>query len=464
MMKRILILLHMGSELRQFGHSGFVDALIEKGWEVLIGSHLPADEWLTEISPAVKSVIVPQSRSRFILEQLAAGLDLAQARLRQKAGLSNWSYGKRNPTRNIRQVLRRGLQAALGILFVNPVLSKWGRRLEARLIRAQGDADFAGFLDEYKPDAIVVNVPRFGGQVFLLSAAQRRGIPRFLFYHTNKDVVALSRLDHQFTGIGVWNEWMKAQVVAQNVHVSAMSVSITGCGHFDCVGRPDWLVPEADFRSSLGIGSGDNLVLYTAAGPGAVPAEERFIESVFRALLGLQGVQARLIVRLNPMDDSPRIEQYLRKEYPQMIVLRPQWHYSRAQNLCFQKKADAIFFNSLLQYSAVCVNIPSTLTTECALVGLPVINIGFDLPGPRPLPGSIRSFWDVDFYANVRRSGSAILCDASSELGAAIHACLRNRNILLEQQGDLIQMELSNIRPPSAHRLYREVVEAGVGG
>jgi hypothetical protein len=463
-MKRLLIVLHMGSEVRQFGHSGFVDALIEKGWEVLIGSHLPADEWRTEISPAVKSVIVPRTRSSLIHEQLAAGLDRAQARVRQKAGLSNWSYGKSTPTRNIRQVLRRGSQAALGILFVNPVLSKWGRRLEARLIRAQGDADFAGFLDEYRPDAIVVNVPRFGGQVFLLSAAERRGIPRFLFYHTNKDVVAFSRLDHQFTGIGVWNEWMKARIVKQNPGVSAQSVSITGCGHFDCVGRADWLMPEADFRSSLGIGSGDKWVLYTAAGPGAVPAEERFIESVFRALLDLQGAHARLIVRLNPMDDSPRIEQYLREEYPQMIVLRPDWFYSRAQNLCFQKKTDAIFFNSLLQYSDVCVNIPSTLTTECALVGLPVINIGFDLPGPRPLPGSIRAFWDVDYYANVRRSGSAILCDTPSELGTAIRACLQNRNILQQQQRALIQMELSNIRPPSAHRLYREVVEAGVGG
>jgi hypothetical protein len=463
-MKKILILFHMGSEVRQFGHSGFIEALIEKGWRVLVGSHLPADEWRLEINPAVTFLSVPRPRPSFIYEQVAAGLDLAQTRRRLKAGLSNWSYGKKNPPKNFKQRLRRAFQTFFGIIFTNPILFQWGQWLEARLIHAHGTAYFESFLDEHKIDAIVVNVPRFGYQPFLLAAAEARDIPRFLFYHTNKDVVALSRLDHQFTGIGVWNKWMKEQMLAQNPRISPESVSITGCGHFDSIGRADWLICESDFRRALGVEVDDKLVLYTAAGPGIFSAEERFIEVVFQTLQDLPEPHARLVVRLNPMDDVSHIEEYLREKYSRVIVLKPDWYYSRAQNLCFQKKSDGIFFNSLLQYSDVCVNIPSTLTVECALAGLPVINIGFDLPGPRPVPGSTRAFWDVDYYANVRQTRAAILCDSPSDLGGLLQMCLENRNILQEQQRRLIDKELSNIYPPLAHKLYLKVIEVGING
>ncbi len=458
-MKKILILFHMGSEVRQFGHSGFIDSLVENGWQVLVGSHLPADEWQAEVNPVVKFVSIPKLKINFLYGEIAAGLDLAQNKRRKKAGLSTWSYGKKTPPKNFKHRAHRLLQSFLGTLFINPILFRWGQYLEAYLINRQGAHQFKEFLDAQELDAIIVNVPRFGTQTFFLSAAAKRNIPRFLFFHTNKDVVALSRLDHQFSGIGVWNEWMKEQLLTQNSHISEKNIFITGCAHFDCIGRDDWLIPPDIFRQNLGVDVDEKIVLYTAAGPGVVPAEERFIEVVLDALEKLPGIKSRLVVRLNPMDDSPRIEDHLKEKYPRVIPLRPDWHYSRTQNLCFQKKADAIFFNNLLHYADLCVNIPSTLTVECALAGLPVINVGFDLPGPQPVPGSIRAFWDVDYYANVRVSRSALFAESSSQLEELLQKSLSNKSVLKERQCDLIYLELQDIYPPDAHQHYFSVIK-----
>jgi hypothetical protein len=424
---------------------------------------MPADEWRSEINPAVTFVSISRPKPNFVYEQVAVGLDLAQARRRLKAGLSNWSYGKKNPPKNFKQRLRRAFQASLGILFTNPALFQWGQWLEARLIHAQGVADFESFLDEHKMDAIVVNVPRFGYQNFLLSAAEARGIPRFLFYHTNKDVVALSRLDHGFTAIGVWNNWMKENLLAQNPDLAGQSVYVTGCSHFDCVQRPNWLTPKDEFRSYLGVGEHEKLVLYTAAGPGVLPQEERFIAVVVGTLMALSDVATRLVVRLNPMDDASLLENYLNEYYPDIIVLRPDWHYARSKNLCYQKKDDVKIWNNLLNYSAVSVNIPSTVTVECALAGLPVINLGFDLPGPKPVPGSVHAFWDVDYYVNVRTAEAAILVNNLSELNDALRNCFANKYLLIVQQKRLIELELNNIYPPEAYKNYIKVINEHTG-
>jgi hypothetical protein len=458
-MKKILILFQLGSEVRQFGHSGFITAMIERGWEVLVATRFSENEFCSQLDQRAKLVSLPKTRHNFWYEQLAVALDRAQSLRRQKTGSSTWSYVKTTP-KNIRQRLRLWLLGVLSEQLAKfPSLFNVAQRLESAYVSSQGHRDYNDFLRFHQPEAVVVSVPRLNYQAHLLSAAEEQGISRFLFYHTNKDVVALSRLDHRYTAIGVWNDWMKVNLLAQNPWMMESSVRVTGCAHFDCVARSDGLAREVEFRERLGLRAGEKLVLYTAAGPASLPEEERFIEIALKALKALPKVATRLVVRLNPMDDTSRLADHLRTQHPHVLVLRPDWHYARSQNLCYQKKEDLGVWNDLLDYSAVCVNVPSTVTVECALAGLPVINIGFDLPGPRPLPGSIRAFWDVDYYSNVRKTQSALLCQDPSQLSTLLCHCLDNRAILSEGQRKLLSLELNGIYPPCAHERYIDAME-----
>lgn len=458
-MKTILLLFQMGSEIRQFGHSGFIERLRQRGYRVVIASRFHPDDLVEQLPADIQIVSLPTSTPRFLYAELSVILDQAQNKRRQKQGLSTWVYGKKKPAQNVKQYLRHRAESFFSTLLVNPTLFKWGQRLEQWFIQRYSQQPYQSFLDAVQPDALVVTVPRLTYQAFLLAAAAKRNIPCFLFFHTNKDVVALSRLDHRFTAIGVWNQWMKEQLLAQNEGFDPNSVMITGCSHFDAIGQRTGLLAAGDFRRAIGLKAEEILVLYTAAGPGSVPAEERFIAVVIQALDSIPH-KTRLVVRLNPMDDSPRLETYLNENYPQVITLRPDWHYSARQNLCYQKKEDAVVFNNLLQGAAVCINIPSTLTIECALVGLPVINIGFDLPGPQPAPGPIRTFWEVDYYANVRRAGAALLAEQIEHLPDLIQQCLHRKDILQSQQRALIDLELNGFSAPEAHKLYVEVLES----
>jgi hypothetical protein len=458
-LKKILILFQLGSEVRQFGHSGFIAGVIERGWKVTVATRFPEAEFCDQLDARAQVVPLPKAPHSFWYEQLAVTLDRAQSLRRQKAGNSTWSYGK-PVARNIRQRARLRVIAALSGAFARfPALFTIARRLESALIHMQGRKAYGDFLRLHNPDAVVVSVPRLNYQAHLLAAAEEQGISSFLFYHTNKDVVALSRLDHHYSAIGVWNDWMKSNLLLQNPGLTEQSVHVTGCAHFDCIAPGRSLNGEIEFRTRFGLRSEEKVVLYTAAAPASVPEEERFIELVLDAMAALPDISTRLVVRLNPMDDSTRLEEYLGSRHPDVIVLRPDWHYSRGRNLCFQKKEDVSAWNELLHYAAVCINIPSTVTVECALAGLPVINIGFDLPGPRPLPGSIRDFWNVDYYLNVRKTRAALLCENAAQLKNLLNDCLDRRTIVRHEQRDLLDLELNGILPPCAHEQYMDAVE-----
>lgn len=457
-MKKIMILFQLGSEVRQFGHSGFISAMIDHGCEVLVATRFLENEFSEQLDQRARLVTLPKARHNFWYEQLAVTLDRAQALRRQKSGKSTWSYVKTTP-KNIRQRLRLWLLDVISVQLVRfPALFDMAQRLESILIRSQGRKEYYDFIHLHRPDAVVVSVPRLNYQAHFLSAAEEQGIARFLFYHTNKDVVALSRLDHHYTAIGVWNDWMKRSLLGQNPWIMEQNVHVTGCAHFDCVVHPDGPASEVAFRARLGLRGEEKLVLYTAASPTALPEEERFIEVVLDALKALP-LATRLIVRLNPMDDLAHLENYLRNQHPDVIVLRPDWHYARSQNLCYQKKEDLSVWNDLLHYSAVCVNIPSTVTVECALVGLPVINLGFDLPGPKPLPGSVRAFWDVDYYSNVRKVKAALLCETPTHLSKLLCKFFDNKELLSQEQRNLLDLELSCIYPSSSHERYMDTME-----
>ena len=460
-MKTILLPIHFGSEVRQFGHSGFIDALVDAGFTAVIGTNYDDDDLVRQLPETARIVRLPPSPKSFWYEQLASALDLGQTNRRRQGGKSTWAYGKRLPRRT-RQRLRLAVIKRVGGLLADRRWFRWARTLEDRLARAHGLSHYGAFLDAVNPVAIVVNAPRINYQSFLLEAAAQRGIRRFLFFHTNKDVVALSRLDHRFSAIGVWNQWMKEQLLAQNPGQDPDAIFITGCSHFDSVGRTRELIDGAELRHALGVVNDAPLVLYTAAGPGVVPREERFIQAVCLALRELPDTRARLVVRLNPMDPSDTIADYLRSRWPEVMVLRPEWHYSPNRNLCYQRRSDSIMFNGLLHHSAVCVNIPSTVTVECALAGLPVVNLAFELPGPTPGPGSIKAFWDVDYYANVRATGAALRVGSPGDLAPALAACLANRMLMSSEQRRLRELELGGISPPNAHQEYLKVLMAGM--
>ena len=465
----LLCLFPLGSELRQFGHSGLFARLLDLGWRVVAAAKISDDDLRAQLDPRVEIMDLPLERLPFGLVHLTTALlDRSHAERERRRGKSGWQYGK-VVAHNWKERMLYAAQDVLGkALFFSPSAQQLLSAREAAAIRNLSSRKCEEFLRLVGPDVILLNVPRSDALLPLLSAAQARQIPVILLYHTWKDVVALGRVNFPFARYGVWSEPMRAELLRQNPGIDPRSVSLTGCAHFQCMGRQDLLLPEIEFRATLGTKSNSRLVVFPASAPWMVPEEERYIRLLQYTLRDLDSVgEVQIVVRLNPMDSDGRLAEVLREDAPEIIVSKPDWRWDRKRNWCFQRRSDQVLYNSLLHYASACVGMPSTVTVECAVADVPVINLGFDLPGPAAQPGSVRKFWDADFYEEVRQTGAATLAESPEHLAAAVAEALvhpeqgrQSRHQLLKRQLGIaphaavdaaVELLLETVKPTTCH-------------
>jgi hypothetical protein len=445
----------MGSEVRQFVHSGLFSELTKSGWKITVMSKI-VDEDIREQLPAeIELIQLPAYPHSVFAETFTKIIDNAFIRIRRQRGESVWQFGRVN-NKNWREgLLSHFINVTGWMLSGFPGLLSKTFSLENKLYRNSDRSIWKELLTQQNIDAILVNVPRQTVWNPVFTTAQEIGVKTFLIYHTSKDITANPRLNHTFTGIGVWNTEMKQNLLRQNPWIDPTSVQVVGCGHFDCVGRQDWLPPETVFRQQIGALPNSQLILYPTAGPGIVPHEERYIENVVQAVRNLAsaiGKNIQIVFRLNPMDNLDLLFNYIKQNYPEHITLRPDWKDIRKSNWTYARKSDPVLYNALLRYSSVCVTIPSTVTVDCAIADLPAINLGIEVQGEQPLAGSLRAFWEVDFNRNVRETGAAKFVTTQFDLEFCLKEFLSEKSIDSKKREALIRYEVDGIKPGQSSR------------
>jgi len=253
-------------------------------------------------------------------------------------------------------------------------------------------------------------------------------------------VVASGRVTHRFDRIGVWNPIMRERFRQQNPLLPLDQVEIIGCAHFDVVATP---TIAAEVLSALKIDPARPFILFTASAPWVVPEEERYIRLLWEAIQnGTLPRYLQIVVRTNPMDRGLEIVERIKAISAEIIVAPPDWRWDQPINWCFQRPSDVSVYNTLLRTAGVNVSVPSTVTLECAIADLPVVNIGFEHGGTPPMNGSILKFWDADFYAEVRETSAATLAQSAEALIAQVQAALRDRGSGRDQRAQLIAQQL----------------------
>jgi hypothetical protein len=175
---------------------------------------------------------------------------------------------------------------------------------------------------------------------------------------------------------------------------------VLGCSHFvyltsDSVKLYSREYFEIKFDVNL---KQDFIVLYTAADPKVIKNEYLYIYDIMKELENSNIFNYKIIIRKNPMD---KINKWSIFEYSEKIrISEPEWYYNDDYFFNYTNVKDLSLFKSLLKYSNVCINVPSTVTIECALLKLPILNICYS----NVFDCDILSFWNADFYKNARNS------------------------------------------------------------
>jgi hypothetical protein len=452
---RILISIPSGFQLRQFVHSGVLDLLLERGFQVLIVSPNREGEGFAAQLPK-QSVEVH-------------ALDLKSGRL----GLRYWAarqhlFLKGPPTETLRHKmidLQRcypwvalAAQAGNHLLHLFPRLRRGVLRWEHLILR---DKALEALLSIEPVDLILLGSPGYMVQDgLLLHAAVRRGIPVAAAVLSWDNLSSKGQINPQPDRLLVWSEHMRREAIQQQ-EMPAERIVVTGAPHYDIFANSSRFGQRSENLYSLGLDPARRLILYGTNHAGHFPDE---IEVVRRVAHWVQeeslGTPCQLWVRLHPQAVAGpykvQTDQYrelaskgVKVEFPPVQDSNLLWDLPQS---------DLEHLVRLLRDADVVINTASTLTIDAAIFDRPVICVAYDPAGDLPYDKSVRRYYDYTHMSNVVRARAVQLATSSDDLRQKIIAYLDRTSLDREGRKCIVAQQFGRIDGLSAARLVDQVV------
>lgn len=388
----IVIPVLMGTEVRQFFLSGVASRLIDLGHNVYVivkYNNTQLNNEIVNVEPRLK--ILPHIQKQVTASKftyLHSAIDFWYESKNKR-----WYYSYKVKLPICKQMIYKLVKYLLDINIFNNLAiyleKKWMNQINVHSL--------ADLLSSNQINKVIVSTARFYYYPELLIACQELKIPVDVVYHSNKELFAQPRICFDYNNYGLWNNEMKDQFIEKYPKLKS-KIDIIGNSHFSYLINNNHLLSKSEFCTLYKVPSQKcKVILYTAAS--LIVKNEYLIVDWISNFLKKGGIEYKIIVRKNPMDTTSAWDDFFNGR-TDVTIQHPKWIMDHELGLHYTLASDLIEYSSLLTYSSFCINIPSTVSIESAIIKRPVINICFDFPEVEVLSNSrtIKEFWDAPFY------------------------------------------------------------------
>jgi len=155
-------------------------------------------------------------------------------------------------------------------------------------------------------------------------------------------------------------------------------IEITGTPQFDFHLRDDYQWDRPTTLAALGLEDDGPYILYCANNVRQTPREPELLYQLVRAFENEPRLKdLRWAVRLHPLDDYDRWDA-LMDRLPAIRVHRPWTHPVRgAAHWANPRVHDIALLTNSVRHSSLVISIGSTIALDCAVVDVPIVNVGF---------------------------------------------------------------------------------------
>jgi hypothetical protein len=414
----ILIPIIHGSELRQFFYSGLVKKLRDQGHEIFVTSqhNETIKKELLNLDINFRINDLPSSFNIYSKTLLSYVMYLLDTTCHE-----NTVTWKKKKSKYKSFFKKNCLWVLTKIVKIN-VFYNFFILLERFLSKRYFSNEWSNYLKNNQIDIVLINVPNVA--LALNLTAVNLKIPVALFYHTSKDISAINRFIFKVDKIGVWDEEMLQDLKTLGNAKKETLIEAVGNLHHSYLNAPDYLMTKKEFEEMFKCDLNNPVILYTAAAPWVVKNEQEYLNDVILALEKKNIKNFKIIVRTNPMDESNYWDSFKSNT---VSINKPKWIWNSKYNFNASCFSDLKLFNSILHYSSVCINIPSSVSIEASLKNLPIINICYSKKEISFLNNvSILDFWNAPFYENIRKLNQIYPAFSKEDLGKKINLLLSN--------------------------------------
>lgn len=456
---RLLVPLTYGFSVRYAVPTGLLDRLAEfcdpvigLGWDdpELAGLLRAAGHEVVDLPPVEMSYAY-RNHARRMDRIHARRLDSPTTAIRRQ----RWKRRGLNRRRFIED--RRNLADLLATAM--PGGSGRIERADAAILSSDTNVEeYRAFMAEAGIDGVLSFTPYHDADTLALVAAARSGVTTAVSVISFDNPTIRGRLPILPDRVMVWSEPMADQIRRSHPGLRSTSVEVVGAPQFDLHRRPELLMTEGEWRSTLGLPPDGDVILYGAGPHKLVPGEHHLVTLLDRAIEdGRIPGRPHLLVRRHPAD-PPSVWDLHAPSFRHATVVAP-WASSDVPLRSWPTDDDLRMQMSSLAHCAVHVNVCSSMTVDGAMFDRPQIGPTF-VPGITSLQATfVRRFYDQEHWEPIGRSGGLVSVADESDLVVAVTDGLRHPERRAAQRVALLEGVLTWPDGRSTERLAQSVKE-----
>ncbi|MDB4790218.1 hypothetical protein OAG64_01075 [Akkermansiaceae bacterium] len=313
-----------------------------------------------------------------------------------------------------------------GNLYLNWLLRKMAlRSLEKNFRNRQVESLF---LDEGVTDLMVSNYQNVNA-LGVIHSALARGVRVWLCVNSWKDFFVNSFVGFRPSGIFVWSEKMKEQLLDSNPHLADVPILVVGSPAFDRHFKHTSRFDLKHFARKYQFDPRRPILLYSLLSPRAYPDEAKIISLIDKAVSEhwmTPHLRPIILLRRNPIDEtiwrgSDNLEGNVR-------ICEDYWDASFTRELFVQSEDGELEWLDLLAHATINLNVASTVTLESLAMGVPVINVEF---GPDGLADQrLIRYSGAPFYLPLLGRNDVSIVRSIQQWVASVKRLLAKREIL----------------------------------
>lgn len=414
--KKVLLLAYTGYIIRDLLLGKFADHII-RDFDLIVAVQNPEDDNLRQLIQG-KSI----SPTFFFVAETP------KTKYQRFFGLQHWFYRFKQVEKNnmSMEIVTRLWEPNLAgkkkllvrwISFLGKLVNRWNlmgwvEKLYFARISSWGvTREWQKRLQEIKPACVVSTLLTLPNGMFspsvdlpVLVAANKLGIPAGSLVQSwdnlsSKTYILPPWLNRYWT----WSNAMSEELKALNPRVSMDAIHNVGCPHYDYHLESTIFEARDIFMEKLGL---DVKKPYLLIGTGLrswIPAEPDVVISLAN-LLKREMPDLQIVLRWHPKDDGTRWEEYLQWLKDLGITIQktdPKKHMDFGGFVLPQQ----FFYEQIntLRYASVVINTASSMTVDAAILGRPVISIGYDI-----VPDAKFTEGRAWFYNNSQHFGALV--------------------------------------------------------
>ncbi len=294
----------------------------------------------------------------------------------------------------------------------------------------------------------------------LLFAAKSLKIKTSSFIFSWDNLASKGRMLGNFDSYLVWSDLMKRELLYFYPHSKEENVKIVGTPQFEPYVMDKYQVDKDFFYHKFNLNIDKRIVCYSCADADIGRNDEIHIRAIL-SFIKKSSKELQLLVRTSPAEDGKRFE-LLRNEFPEICWNFPKWNLTRDNHVegwsqRVPNNEDVLDLKSILSFSAMSINMCSTMSLDFMLFDKPVINTVFGNK-TNGLYDDQR-FLNFEHYKYVIDSKAVTVAKNKDELYEQLEEALNQPKLRTGFRKKLIELEISKPLEGTSKRIVDALIE-----